>query len=256
MAFVKKLDALFVHQRSRLHRLLLRPRLAKGLRFLPNIFTFCNAFFGFCSIVFSTYGDWVAAALFIFFGALMDSLDGRIARYIRITSELGLQLDSLSDAISFCLAPAVLAFLWQLHRISFLGLGACALFLIAGLFRLARFNLTHTQQSISFLGTPTPIAGCCVAAIIMNMHARLLSPLMLLGFGLLILMLAGLMVSSIPFPTFKQLPKQYLVLAITTFWILAIIVGLPRILLILFAAYFIFAFLAYIRTFHKNHTPD
>jgi CDP-diacylglycerol--serine O-phosphatidyltransferase len=216
--------------------------LERGLHILPNIFTLGNAFFGFCSVVFATAGDFVAAAYCILAGASMDSLDGRIARLAKTTSPLGMQLDSLCDGVSFCLAPAILMYLWQLKRAGLFGLCICALFLMAGLLRLARFNLTHEEQTIFFLGVPTPVAGCFLAALLLNTSNLIFKPLWLILLMLFVIVLAGLMVSPIPFPTFKHLaPKTYrLALAALTAFIIAM--GFNRMFLLLFIAYFLFAF--------------
>src|SRR3990172_8049212 len=130
----------------------------RGLQVLPNLFTLGNAFFGFCAIIFAAHGNMIAAAYFILWGALFDALDGRVARYAQVTSEFGMQLDSLCDSISFCMAPAVLMYLWQLHNIGIVGFLSCSFFLVAGLLRLAKFNLTHNQQQIAFIGVPTTVA--------------------------------------------------------------------------------------------------
>ncbi len=224
-----------------------RARLEKGLRILPNLFTLGNAFFGFCSIIFAAHGDFIAAAYFILLGALMDTLDGRIARYTKFTSDLGMQLDSLCDSISFCLAPAALIYFWQLKRVGGLGFAVCALFMLAGLLRLARFNVTHSQQTILFLGTPTPIAGCFLATLLLNTNHIVLKSTLVTLLLLLVLSLALLMVSRIPFPSFKQLSRNMYALAGLSVGAFVITMGFTRVLLILFIGYFLFAFEEYFR---------
>jgi len=91
---------------------------ARGVSIIPHLFTLGNAFFGFISIIFASQGLFVAASHFILMGALMDALDGRIARLLQAESPIGVELDSLCDAITFCLSPAILmyyAFL-SIHR--------------------------------------------------------------------------------------------------------------------------------------------
>ena len=146
----------------------MRKRLRKGVSLLPNILTISNAFFGFCSVVFTSQGDLVGASYFILLSALMDALDGRVARMTGSTSKFGLELDSLCDAISFCMAPAFLVYSWQLKKFGFLGFMASAFFLATGLLRLAKFNLTHGDQKNSFLGIPTTVAACLLATILFN----------------------------------------------------------------------------------------
>lgn len=214
----------------------------KNISFLPHLFTLGNAFFGFCAIIFAASGELVAAGYFILMGALMDLLDGRIARFTNTASALGVQLDSLCDAISFGLAPAFLIYTWQLKKLGGIGLIACGLFLLAGIFRLARFNITHTQQSTNFMGTPIPIPGCFLVSILLNMsHTHPKMPFVVF-LCLLVLGLAFLMVSKIPFPTFKHVKKHVLAPVGLIFTAIALTMGLTKLLLVVFVGYFIVSF--------------
>src|SRR3989338_3074570 len=122
----------------------LRERMAQSSRHLkvliPFFFTFGNVFFGFYSIIKTIEGDFIAAALCIMAAAIMDAIDGRLARFLGTAGDLGSELDSLCDAVSFCLAPSVLLYSWYLHDFGHAGLfvPALVLYLCAGLFRLAR----------------------------------------------------------------------------------------------------------------------
>lgn len=194
-----------------------RRRLKKSLKLLPNIFTLSNAFFGFCALVFSAQRNPQAAAYCILLGASMDALDGRIARLTHNTSPLGMQLDSLSDAISFIVAPAFMICMWDFSPDNIVIFCASSLYLLAGIFRLARFNVTSQTQLNYSLGLPSTLAGCALAA------ATLTFPLKDNEFLLPIIMvsLAYLMVSKWRFPTFKQASKKGLftssvVLAVAT----------------------------------------
>lgn len=231
--------------------------LKNGGRFLPFLFTFGNAFFGFCSIALAVEGERIAAAYCIFISAMMDALDGRVARFMKVESELGVELDSLCDAVSFCLAPAYLAYVWHLRPLGFVGIVMGALFLMAGLFRLARFNILHDEQTVFFIGLPTTIAGCFIVTFLLNantlLHKAWFSPWALKGMwgmplasSVLLVFLAWLMVSSVRFPTFKQgalrIKKHYhVVMAIVSFAVLAVM-RLQLALLVLFVGYFIVAF--------------
>ena len=218
-----------------------RVLLRGGINILPHLFTLGNAFFGFASVVFASRDEWVAAAYCILLGALMDSLDGRVARFVGIASELGVQLDSLADAISFCFAPAFLAYSWHLERIGPFGILAASVFMFAGLLRLARFNLISPQQNIYFLGLPTTIAGCFLTVILLNArHVIQISPVVLI---FLLCFLAALMVSSIPFPTFKQRffrfkTNWYRLVAVGTFAFVAVL-RFNLVLLLFLSSYFI-----------------
>lgn len=252
IVFVKKLDENIVQHRKSLRLLFKRLRVERGISLLPNIFTLGNAFFGLCSIVFSGYREPTTAAYFILLGALMDALDGRIARYARVTSDLGVQLDSLCDGVSFCVAPAVLIFTWQLEQLGSLGFLACAVFLLCGLLRLAKFNLTHTQQRTFFSGTPTTIAGCFLTSIVLATHTYTYGPLSLLLLLFLVIVLGLLMISKIPFPTFKQLPQKIYKFVFIGIVATVITMGFVCFLLILFIAYFLFAFVEYAKTYIQN----
>ena len=176
--------------------------------FIPYFFTFANAFFGFLSIMYALDGNCSAAAYSIFFAALMDGFDGRLARLLGVSSYLGMELDSLCDAISFCLAPAVLLYSSFLHDGGFTAIIVLAFYLCAGLFRLAKFNLTSEKQSTSFLGLPTTIAAFFLSTLVLYHERVSTGPFSFLtdskGIMAVIIFLAMLMISSIPFPTFKK----------------------------------------------------
>lgn len=176
----------------------------KGVSLLPNIFTLGNAFFGYLSIIFAVQGDFVGAAYFILLGAMLDFLDGRVARLLKVSSDFGMQLDSFSDLISFCLAPSILMYFWQLHKFGVFGILVTACFLIAGILRLARFNLMSEQQSVFFIGLPTTIAGCFFAIVLLNSNKITPNNYLVFILFLLEILFAFLMVSNIRFPTFKQ----------------------------------------------------
>jgi CDP-diacylglycerol---serine O-phosphatidyltransferase len=164
---------------------------------IPNLFTLLNLFLGCIAIVFALQtesfvikvdGEGITsfdipekiavASFFIFAAAVVDFLDGFVARLLKATSEMGKQLDSLSDVVSFGAAPAVI--MYQLLRISFIkeenGLETSFLWLLpafvlacAGAYRLARFNL-DTEQSYGFKGVPIPAAGLLIASFPLILH--------------------------------------------------------------------------------------
>ncbi len=243
----------YLPRRRRL-KFMLRTRLLFRRRFyrLPNLCTLGNGFFGFASIIFASNGDLVPAAYFILFGAFFDALDGRLARLMGITSELGSQLDSLCDAISFCLAPAFLMYHWELNRAGMVGFMASALFCLAGLVRLARFNITKSDQTISFLGVPTTIAGCFLATLLLSAGNFVLKPYFIGILLATIISLSFLMTSSIRFPTFKYVSKWWYAFALMLFMMSVITLGFIKMLLALFIVYFIFAFEEALRSKYLN----
>jgi CDP-diacylglycerol--serine O-phosphatidyltransferase len=177
---------------------------------IPFLFTFANALFGFLSIIKTIEGNFIEAALCIIAAALMDALDGRLARMLNVTGELGGELDSLCDAVSFCLAPTVLLYSWYLHNFNHVGLFMIPLgiYLCAGLFRLARFNVTTQDQHIFFFGLPTTIAAFFFAELILYdslvsdaVLSSLLTEQVVAG---ILASVAFLMISSLRFPAFKK----------------------------------------------------
>lgn len=201
---------------------------------IPNLFTLLNLVFGCIAIVcilqtgeaivytdatgFTTVNmpEKIAmGSLFIFAAALVDFLDGFVARLFKATSEMGKQLDSLADVVSFGVAPGLI--LYQLLRISFareidgldvsmIALAPAFLLPCAAAWRLAKFNLDSSQQ-YSFKGLPTPAAGITVAAFPLiihyqqlNLHELLLNKWLLYG---IIVLLSYLMVSNLPLLSLK-----------------------------------------------------
>lgn len=176
---------------------------------VPNIVTTGNMFCGFYSMIAAIHSDYVVASWAILAASIFDMLDGRIARMARATSQFGVEYDSLSDLISFGMAPAVLLYQWALQPFDRLGWIAAFLFLACGALRLARFNVTTvTQAKNYFQGLPIPMAAGMVATfIIFNQALDWPSDGEIRDFSVLLLTfaLAALMVSTIRFPSFKEL---------------------------------------------------
>jgi len=233
-----------IYRRPRHHRGRFKTRI-KALttwRFLPNLFTLGTAVFGFASIIFAADGDFVASAYFILISALMDALDGRMARFAGTTSELGGQLDSLCDALAFCLAPAFLIYVWKLHFLGIVGFLACAAYLTAGVLRLAKFNLTSSDQSHYFLGVPVTICGCFLATFFLNFRHIGYASHHLLILLAMVVTLAYLMISPIRFPSFKYTNKNYYAAGFVTATAFFIIMGFSGMLFVLLSLYFLYAF--------------
>ena len=122
-----------------------------SLVMLPNGFTLANLFFGIFAIVSASRGQHVQAGWYIVLGAFCDAIDGRIARATNTGSAFGEELDSLVDAISFGVAPALLVFKWSLYQQPMMGLFVSFLFAGMGAVRLARFNVLSMNET----GKPT-----------------------------------------------------------------------------------------------------
>src|SRR4051812_21444380 len=113
---------------------------------VPNLVTTANMFCGFYSVIASIHQDFVTASWAIMAAGVFDMLDGRIARLAKATSQFGVEYDSLSDLISFGIAPAVLLYQWALEPYDRFGMPAAFLFLLCGALRLARFNVNSAAQ--------------------------------------------------------------------------------------------------------------
>lgn len=133
--------------------------------FIPNIFTFINLSCGVISILSIMNSDYVIACVFILLAGLVDRYDGRIARFLNVSSDLGKELDSLADLVSFGVAPSLLTYiLFDFENFGpngLFGLILLLLFPICGAYRLARFNAV--QFDGSFTGVPITIVGCFIA---------------------------------------------------------------------------------------------
>jgi CDP-diacylglycerol--serine O-phosphatidyltransferase len=193
---------------SRLVQALQHEKYQKRLYVIPFVFTFANAFLGFIAIVQALEGNYSYAVYSIMAAALMDLCDGRIARALGISSLLGIELDSLSDAISFCVAPCVVMYSWYPGYVGWTGLIALGFYLSAGLYRLAKFNITAASQQDCFHGLPTPVAAFFVASLVLYhewiLHHRVWFMLYKRVPFIIMIALALLMISSIPFPTLKR----------------------------------------------------
>ena len=201
-----------------------RSRLRRRIHLLPHLFTIGNLFAGYFAISALLRGEFDLAAMAIGVGVALDGLDGAVARLVRTSSPIGVQLDSLADVVTFGIAPAFLAFAWgvagldplatdyvpHIRRLawiaSFAFVAACAL-------RLARFNvMTHDESDEPpplsrhiFAGMPAPTAAACVAVVVHLVKASLT----VWQWGVLwvagLFVLAGLMISRVPFPKSKRL---------------------------------------------------
>ena len=133
---------------------------------LPNMLTLIGVCIGLTSIRFALDGRFGFAIIAIIFAALIDGLDGRIARLIKGTSKVGKELDSLTDMISFGVAPAFIMFFWKLNNLGKFGWLLCLIYVICVALRLARFNVNSNQEPSwrdnFFEGVPSPAGGILV----------------------------------------------------------------------------------------------
>jgi CDP-diacylglycerol--serine O-phosphatidyltransferase len=183
-----------------------RARLRRGAYIIPSLFTTGNLMCGYIAVIRSLQGDyeWAAAALFV--AALLDRLDGWVARLTRTSSDFGVQLDSLADIISFGMAPALMIYLWSLSQLPKPWSLAPFLYLAAGATRLARFNIqTPVQDRRFFIGLPIPAAACVLASCVFYSPARIVDPVTSMLLASLVVVLAALMVSRLRYRSFKEI---------------------------------------------------
>jgi CDP-diacylglycerol--serine O-phosphatidyltransferase len=148
----------------------------RGIYILPNLFTTAALFAGFFAIVQAMNGNFEQAAVAIFVAMVMDGLDGRVARMTRTQSAFGAEYDSLSDMVSFGVAPALVVYVWALKGMGKLGWIAAFVYCAGAALRLARFN---TQLEVAdkryFQGLPSPAAAALLAGLVWVMHDHQIS---------------------------------------------------------------------------------
>jgi len=196
----------------------------KTRHLLPNILTLGGLCLGISSIKFSIDGNFNLAVTLILLAAILDALDGRVARLIKGTSEFGKELDSLTDFVSFGIAPVLILYFWELNSYGKLGWAIALIFSVCCVLRLARFNLTKIDQEQEwknnfFEGIPAPAGGLIILTPLiyeltdfnLNLNVKSLTPF-------LTVLIALLLVSKIPTLSLKKIsisPKTTVFLLLT-----------------------------------------
>ncbi|MDI6739629.1 MAG: CDP-diacylglycerol--serine O-phosphatidyltransferase, partial [Candidatus Edwardsbacteria bacterium] len=175
--------------------------------FLPSVFTSGNLFCGMYAIMEAMRGNSYRGAWFVILAAFFDAVDGMVARLTGQASRFGVEFDSLSDVISFVLAPMVLVYPLCFQQCGILGAVMAFAFVVTGTIRLARFNVEAKSLTIksAFRGLPTPAAGCLVAGYLIfsrYIAGEIVWPAYLPP---AILLMALLMVSTVEYPTFPKI---------------------------------------------------
>lgn len=183
-----------------------KERLYRRRFILPNAVTVGALFCGFLACIYGATGQFQKAAIAIAISIILDGLDGRVARRLNATSKFGLEFDSLSDVISFGVAPGILAYFWCFRTLADqFGVFLSFLYVLATAGRLARFNI-NSDETKSFNGLPSPGAAGAVAALV-NFWPTLLPESFILTtlVAIALLGLAYLMVSNVQFFSIKVL---------------------------------------------------
>lgn len=215
---------------------------ARGVYLLPNLITTGALFSGFYAIIAGMSGNFEASAIAIFAAMILDGLDGRVARLTDTQSAFGVQFDSLSDMVSFGLAPALVVFSWGLGPLGKLGWAAAFLYAACAALRLARFNTqVDTVDKGVFIGLASPTAAAIVASMVWAGHDAEVGT----GLGIvaaLVTVAAGLlMVSNFRYTSFKKLDFKgrvpfVMMLAIILVFSL-VTIDPPRVLLVIAILY-------------------
>ncbi len=173
--------------------------------FLPNTFTALNMACGFASIMLSLQGEFFVACMVLILGAVFDSVDGRVARLTGTQSPFGEQFDSLSDLISFGMAPAMLMYQKYFVFLGRPGMVICFFFLLCGALRLARFNASiEVVDSSFFQGLPIPgAASAIIGYVLLSIEFNVLNQYPLIV-GAYMIFYSLLMISNIGFCSFKN----------------------------------------------------
>jgi CDP-diacylglycerol--serine O-phosphatidyltransferase len=187
---------------------------SKGIYLFPNLITTAALLCGFYSIIASTGGQFEKAIFAIFLAALLDGLDGRVARAMNAQSPFGEQFDSLSDMLSFGVAPAILAYSWILSPLGRIGLACAFIYTACAAFRLARFNVQiAVVDKRYFIGLASPLAALVLASgIWVGIDNPAIIDSSLLGWKIIYAILsvvAGfLMVSNVRYFSFKEMDRK------------------------------------------------
>ncbi|MDM1248188.1 CDP-diacylglycerol--serine O-phosphatidyltransferase [Acinetobacter sichuanensis] len=229
----------------------------RGIYLWPNLITTAALLSGFYSIIASMNGDFNQAIYAIFLAALLDGLDGRVARAIGAQSAFGEQYDSLSDLLAFGVAPAILMYSWSLNDLGRIGLAACFVYTACAAFRLARFNVQiGVVDKRYFIGVASPLAAVMIISLVWvgrdfpyifdlkDVAIQTINAVIIICVGLL-------MISNIKYYSFKTVDRKrvpFFVLPIAVFIFAAITYNIPVGILIISIIYalsgFVTTFLA------------
>lgn len=239
----------------------------RGIYILPSLFTAANLSIGFISIIYSIHNEYTPAAWCIMLAILMDMVDGRIARWTKTTSSFGIEFDSLSDLISFGVAPAVMMYMLVLNTMHKPGIAISLFFVLAGALRLARFNTKAQggEPSSEFVGLPIPAAAAVLASFVLSyelfeaggeitvktipiLMKRM--PFFFKTIPLMMVLISFLMISTVPYAAFKKFkfnrPKSLQMVSFMIIGLLLIVTYPQNTIFILFLFYLLSGIAGYL----------
>ena len=236
----------------------------RGIYLWPNLITTAALLSGFYSIIASMNGNFQQAIYAIFLAALLDGLDGRVARAIGAQSAFGEQYDSLSDLLAFGVAPAILMYSWSLDSLGRIGLACCFVYTACAAFRLARFNVQiGVVDKRYFIGVASPLAAIIIISLVWvgldfpeifdipERGIQAISAAVIVSVGLL-------MISNIKYYSFKTVDRKrvpFFVLPIAVFIFAAMTYNIPVGILVISLIY---ALSGFVTTFlaRRQHSPS
>ena len=231
---------------------------------LPNALTIFGVCLGVSSIKFALDSNYAMSIIAIGFAAILDTLDGRVARLIKGTTKVGKELDSLTDVISFGVAPGFIIYFWSLNEIGKFGWMLVLIYIVCCALRLARFNLTNIDENETwkinfFEGIPSPAAaGLVLMPIILNLSGFYNIENNIILSSIFIFLTSCLMISSIPTYSLKKIsiPRNLTIFLLLGLGIYVsfLIFYTFKILFITGVVYIALIPISYIHFKHKNKT--
>ena len=233
----------------------------RGIYLLPNLLTTAALFAGFYAIVQAMNSRFEYAAVAMFIAMVLDGLDGRVARLTHTQSEFGAEYDSLSDMVSFGVAPSILMYEWAFRDLGKLGWFAAFIYCASAALRLARFNTNiDTVDKRYFQGLPSPAAAALVAGFVWVMLDNEFTGRELRWYAVVLTVFAGLsMVSNVRFYSFKAINMRksvpFIVIVLVALFFILISSYPPGVLFMLFLAYALSGYIWWIWGLRKKVNP-
>lgn len=214
----------------------------KGVYLLPNLVTTIAMFAGFYAIISAMNGNFANAGFAIIAAQFMDGFDGRVARMTNTTSAFGVQYDSLSDMVSFGLAPALVVFSWGLEPLGKFGWAAAFVFAACAALRLARFNTqVGSVDKKYFIGLASPPSAAVLATAVWTWHDSVPTREVSILMAIITISLGVLMVSNVRYTSFKDLTLRgrvpFVVMAAALLIFAVVVIDPPRVLLLMACTY-------------------
>jgi CDP-diacylglycerol--serine O-phosphatidyltransferase len=233
----------------------------RSIYLLPNLFTTAALFAGFYAIVQSMNARYEIAAVAVFIAMVLDGLDGRVARLTHTQSEFGAQYDSLSDMVSFGVAPSILMYEWAFRDLGKWGWFAAFIYCAGAALRLARFNTNiDVVDKRYFQGLPSPAAAALAAGFVWVMHDNRFTGYELRWYAAALTVFAGLsMVSSLKYYSFKSINMRksvpFIVIFLFALFFILVSVDPPLHLFLLFFGYCLSGYVMWLLSLRKPKSP-